>query len=85
MTTVIVTTQAELDAALSDSAVDLVRIESSGGVWLNLADSGSATVWASGSATVRASGSATVCAYDSATVWASKYVAVHLFHQEPPA
>jgi hypothetical protein len=66
----IVTTQAELDAALADRAVDWVEIRSPYGVWLE--------VTASGSATVTAYGSATVTAYDSATVRASPKTAVHL-------
>jgi hypothetical protein len=83
----IVTTQAELDAALADGEVDWIEIRSPRGVWLEVtaydsatvtaSDSAtvtaydSATVTASDSATVRASGSATVTAYDSATVRAS--------------
>jgi hypothetical protein len=56
----IVTTQAELDAALADRAVDWVEIRSPYGVWLEVTASGSATVTAYGSATVTAYGSATV-------------------------
>ncbi len=77
-----VRTQAELDAALGDTSVTAVLIDSTRGVWLSITGtaqkrasgsatvraSGSATVEASGSATVEASGSATVEAYDSATV-----------------
>ena len=73
--TTIVTTQAQLDAALA-AGEQWIEINSERGVWLRIGDSGSATVSASGSATVsafdsatvRASGSATVSAFDSATV-----------------
>jgi len=77
MTCTDVTTQTELDAALSGATGDTcIHIKSGAGVWLKLSASGSATVEvydsatveASGSATVEASGSATVEAYDSATV-----------------
>jgi hypothetical protein len=94
MSTRTVTTQAELDAALADSKVDWIEIRSPRGVWLEVGNSGSATVTASdsatvtaydsatvtayGSATVTASGSATVTAYDSATVRATPKCAVHL-------
>jgi hypothetical protein len=77
MSQCIVTTQAELDKALTEKA-DWIDIRSPSGVWLEISASGSATVRASGSATVRASGSATVSAYGSATVSASSLVAVHL-------
>ena len=70
MTDRVVTTQAELDAALADASVDWIEIRSERGVWVELVSSGSATVTAYGSATVRAYGSATVTAYDSATVTA---------------
>src|ERR1041385_3060836 len=49
-----VTTQAELDAAPADAAVDWIEIRSPRGVWLELGNSGSATVTAYGSATVTA-------------------------------
>jgi hypothetical protein len=68
--TLIVTTQEELDAALTASA-EVIEIQSPRGVWLEISDSGSASVSASGSATVSASGSATVHASGSATVRAS--------------
>ncbi len=68
MKTATVTTQTELDAALSDPGCSTILIRSSKGVWLGLAASGTATVAASDSATVRAYGSATVRAYDSATI-----------------
>jgi hypothetical protein len=68
VTTRTVKTQAELNAALADSAVTYINIVSERGVWLRLLSSGSATVEASGSATVEASGSATVEASGSATV-----------------
>ena len=85
---VTVRTRAELDQALADRA-DVIYIESDPGVWLRLADSGSARVVASGSAHVEASGSAHVEAsgsahveaWGSARVVAGKYVAVHLHSQ----
>jgi hypothetical protein len=70
--------QAELDAALANPEVTRIDIRSEPGVWLDLFQSGSATVWAYDSATVRAYGSATVRAYGSATVRATPHVAVHL-------
>ena len=74
MSTRNVTTQAELDAALTEARehprdYSEIVIRSERGVWLQLSEaSGSATVEAYGSATVRAYGSATVEAYGSATV-----------------
>ena len=65
---IIVKTQAELDAAIAAGSQGII-IDSPAGVWLSVG--GSATVRASGSATVRASGSATVQASGSATVEAS--------------
>ena len=91
MTAIHVTTQAELDAALTNPAhtysTHEIVIDTPAGVWITIGSDhgkdilawGSATVRAWGSATVRASGSATVRAWDSATVRASKWVAVHLF------
>lgn len=70
MTSRTVTTQSELDAALSNASVDWIDINSPRGVWLHLA--------AYDSATVRAYGAATVRAYGSATVRASSHVAIHL-------
>ena len=64
----IVTTQAELDAALAVGDADII-IDSPRGRWLKV--SGSASVWAYDSATVRAYGSAYVRAYDAASVEAS--------------
>ena len=60
-----VTTQAELDAAITQDDV-CVHVKSPAGAWLFV--SGSATVEAYDSATVQAYDSATVRAYDSATV-----------------
>jgi hypothetical protein len=84
MTSIEVTTQAELNAALKRDDLGDIFIVSPKGVWLEISSSGSATVTAYdsatvtaydsatvrayGSATVRAYGSATVTAYDSATV-----------------
>lgn len=70
MTTRVVKTQAELDAALADPDATTIDIRSDRGVWLMLRDSRSKTVEASGSATVEAS--------DSATVRAGSHTAVHL-------
>jgi len=87
MTCTDVTTQTELDAALSGATGDTcIHIKSGAGVWLKLSASGSATVrasgsatvWASGSATVEASGSATVHAHRQSKVTAGPHVAVHL-------
>jgi cytoskeletal protein CcmA (bactofilin family) len=74
-----VTTQAELDNALSVDGYSEIDICSPYGVWLTIIDNNgkyveahnSAMVRAYDSATVTASGSATVRAYDSATVTAS--------------
>jgi hypothetical protein len=71
MSTAVVKTQAELDAALADADVDWIEIRSEPGVWLTVRAYGSATVRAYGSATVRATGSATVTATGSATVRAT--------------
>ena len=54
MTTRVVKTQQELDAALTDAKVSSIHIDSPRDVWLHLNSSGSATVRAYGSATVRA-------------------------------
>jgi hypothetical protein len=67
MTTVIVTDQAELDAAIRDTPGARIEVRNAT-EWITVSDS--ATVWACGSATVRAYDSATVRACDSATVWA---------------
>ena len=80
MTAIHVTTQAELDAALTNPAhtysTHEIVIDTPAGVWITIGSdhgkdiraSGSATVRAWGSATVEASGSATVLAWGSATV-----------------
>ena len=81
MSTTTVTTQAELDAALTahrDDPDAEIYIDSPAGVWLDITDTGQAYVEACGSASVRAWGSASVRAWDSASVSASKYVSVHL-------
>ena len=83
MSTTVVRTQAEFDAALAASE-PLIIIDSPQGVWITVRAYGSATVRAYGSATVRAygsatveaSGSATVRAYGSATVEASESATV---------
>jgi hypothetical protein len=69
MSTKIVTTQKELDAALK-AGVDWIEIRSERGVWLEVTASGSSTVTAYGSSTVTAYGSSTVTAYGSSTVTA---------------
>ncbi|HET7326993.1 MAG TPA: hypothetical protein VFJ14_06855 [Nocardioidaceae bacterium] len=84
-TRVVVTTQAELDSALS-AHVDWIEIRSKYGVWLKVRATGSSTVTAYGSSTVTAygsstvtaTGSSTVRAYGSSTVTAGSTVAVHL-------
>ncbi|OIN79987.1 DUF7666 domain-containing protein [Mycobacterium malmoense] len=75
---VIVTTQAELDAALASGA-DEIDIRSQRGVWLEISDSGSASVSASDSASVRAFGSASVRAFGSASVSAFDSASVSAF------
>ena len=71
MTTITVTTQAELDAALTtygtDENVDII-IDSPEGVWLKVFATGSASVTAKGSASVHVHGSARVAAFDSTSV-----------------
>ena len=73
--TILVTTQAEMNAAIERQKTDPgARIEVSGSATVTAYDS--ATVTAYGSATVSASGSARVYAYDSATVYAYGFVTV---------
>lgn len=68
--TILVTTQAEMDAAIVRQEGDpLVRIEVCGSVNVYIYDS--ATVYVYDSARVTASGSASVYAFDSASVYAS--------------
>ena len=82
MTTVTVTTQDELDAALaahgSDWTAEII-INSPRDVWLKVTAYVPATVFASGSSSVHASGSANVYAHDSARVYAtdSTYVTAY--------
>ena len=78
MSTLTVTTQAELDAALQRGDLYVIIIDSPRGVWLHVSSNGvgSATVRASGSATVEAWGSATVGAWGSVTVRAWDTVSV---------
>lgn len=75
MITRTVTTQTELDAALTEG-VELVLICSDPGVWLTVEYTGSSMVEAWDSATVEATGSATVRAFDSATVRAFDWATV---------
>ena len=74
MTRIIVTTQAELDAALTNpahtSSTHDIIIDSPAGVWLEVSDDHGQDVYAYGSASVRAYGSSSVTAYDSSTVTA---------------
>ena len=82
MTTTTVTTQAELDAALTTHRNDpdaVILINSPAGTWLTINDSGSASVSAFDSASVRASGSASVSASDSASVRAFDSATVSAF------
>ena len=79
MSTTTVTTQAELDAALTahrDDPDAEIYIDSPAGVWLDITDTGQAYVEACGSASVRAWGSASVRAWDSASVRASDSASV---------
>ncbi len=92
MTTTVVTTQSELDAALADPAITTVDIQSTDGVWLTLGltntrayvgDGGRADVGGGGRADVRGGGradvgdGATVHAYGG-DIRAGSHVAVHL-------
>ena len=80
MTAIHVTTQAELDAALTNPAhtysTHEIVIDTPAGVWITIGSDHGKDIRASGSATVRAWGSATVEAWDSATVeaWGSATV-----------
>ena len=80
MTEIVVTTQAELDAALNDPAITYadheIMIQSPIGLWIVVKDSKGKDVRAWGSATVRAWDNATVEAGDNATVeaWGSATV-----------
>ena len=67
MTSRIVTTQTELDAALTD-AVDRIIIDSPSGVWLRVTETGSSHVVARGSSYVVAWGSSRVAARDSSHI-----------------
>ena len=77
----VVTTQAELDAAITSGASDII-IDSPAGVWLHVRDSssvvalGSSSVVALGSSRVEAWGSSSVVAWDSSSVvaWDSSSV-----------
>ena len=83
MTRITVTTQAELDSALTNPdhacATHEIVIDTPAGVWIEVSDDhgqdvrayGSSSVDAHGSATVRAYGSATVIAHGSSSVTAS--------------
>ena len=74
MSTITVTTQPELDAALAahrDDPDAEITIDSPAGLWLNITDTGQAYVEARGSASVRAWDSASVSASGSASVRAS--------------
>ena len=74
MTRITVTTQAELDAALTNPdhafSTHEIIIDSPAGVWLTVGDDHGQDVRACGSSTVRAYGSSTVTAYDSSAVTA---------------
>ena len=80
MTTITVTTQAELDAALAKHGSDWdaeILISSPRDVWLKVTTTGSAGVTATGSARVTAYGSASVYATGSASVTASGSASVY--------
>ena len=81
MTTITVTTQAELDAALAEHSADEdaeIIIDSPKGVWLKVRATGSARVTAFDSAHVVAYDSASVHATDSARVVAFGSARVHV-------
>ena len=83
MTRITVTTQAELDAALTNPdhacATHEIVIDTPAGVWIEVSDDhgqdvrafGSSSVHACGSSSVTAFGSSTVTACDSSTVTAT--------------
>ena len=91
MTRITVTTQAELDSALTNPKITYAEheivIDTPAGVWIEVSDdhgqdvhaTGSSSVIAFGSATVHAYGSATVTAFGSATVHASGSATVRAF------
>ena len=72
MTRITVTTQAELDAALTNPdhafSTHEIIIDSPAGVWLTVGDDHGRDVRACGSSSVHAFGSSAVAAYDSSTV-----------------
>ena len=89
MTRITVTTQAELDSALTNPKITYAEheivIDTPAGVWIEVSDDhgqdvrayGSSLVTATGSATVRATGSSSVTATGSATVHACGSSSVH--------
>ena len=80
MTHVTVTTQAELDAALTNPAhtcaTHEIVIDTPAGVWIRVGDDHGQDVAARGASTVRAHNSSTVRAYDSSTVRAYDFSTV---------
>ena len=81
MTTIIVTTQAELDTALATHGADRdaeILIDSPKNIWLEVHATGSTTVRATGSASVHAYGSAFVTASDSAFVYVTNSARVRV-------
>ena len=74
MTRITVTTQAELDSALTNPdhacATHEIVIDTPAGVWIEVSDDHGQDVRAYGSSSVRAFGSSSVTAYGSATVTA---------------
>ena len=83
MTRITVTTQAELDSALTNPdhacATHEIIIDSPAGVWIEVSDDHGQDVRAYGSSSVRAYGSATVHATGSATVHATGSSTVHAY------
>ena len=80
MTTITVTTQAELDDALATHGADCdtaILISSPEDVWLKVTATGSANITATGSASVYATDSATVYTTDSASVYATGSASVY--------
>ena len=81
MTRITVTTQAELDSALTNPdhacATHEIIIDSPAGVWLTVGDDHGQDVRACGSSSVNAYGSSTVWAFNSSTVTVTSTVSIH--------
>ena len=81
MTRITVTTQAELDAALTNPKITYAEheivIDTPAGVWIEVGDDHGQDVTAYGASTVTAYGSASVRAFGSASVTAGGSASVH--------